>query len=124
MPCSSRARRRSERVRGLIPSSERSSSQKRRLPSARSRITKRVHLPEMISEVRQTGHLALLIALMEAEVTGGTSPRFSEYSGKASETEAWSRGSVAVRPLAALAAGRGKIAACDLLELDQLEPVG
>src|SRR5215207_2117033 len=55
MPSSSSARRRSERVRGEIPSSERSSSQKRARPSARSRITSRVHLPQTMSAVRQTG---------------------------------------------------------------------
>src|SRR6185503_7883007 len=53
-----------DKVRGLIPSSERSSSQNRRLPSARSRIRSSVHLPEMISAVRQTGHRELLIALI------------------------------------------------------------
>src|SRR3954452_8363327 len=56
MPSSSRALRRSERVRGLIPSRERSSSQKRSESSARSRMIRRVHLPEMTSAVRQTGH--------------------------------------------------------------------
>src|SRR4051812_3758121 len=56
-PCSSSARRRSESVRGLIPASERSSSQKRVRPSARSRITRIVHLPEMISAVAVTGQL-------------------------------------------------------------------
>ena len=41
----------SDNVRGLIPSSDRSSSQKRDLPAARSRIRRSVHLPEMISAV-------------------------------------------------------------------------
>src|SRR5919197_982992 len=57
MPSSSSARRRSERVRGLIPCSERSSSQKRERPSARSRITSSVHLPQITSAVRQTGQV-------------------------------------------------------------------
>src|SRR4051812_28397023 len=56
MPSSSSALRRSERVRGLIPSRERSSSQKRIESSARSRMIRRVHLPEITSAVRQTGH--------------------------------------------------------------------
>src|SRR4051794_34626478 len=64
IPSSSSALSRNDRVRGLIPSSERSSSQNRWLPSARSRISSRVHLPEMISAVRQTGHRELLIALI------------------------------------------------------------
>ena len=55
MPSSSSARRRSESVRGEMPSSERSSSQKRARPSARSRITSSVHLPQTMSAVRQTG---------------------------------------------------------------------
>src|SRR4051812_42605368 len=58
IPSSSRARRRSESVRGLMPWSERSSSQKRERPSARSRITSRVHLPQTTSAVRQTGQLS------------------------------------------------------------------
>ena len=61
-PASSSARRRSDRVRGLIPSSDRSSSQKRRLPSARSRITRSVHLPEMISAQQPTGQGSSVIA--------------------------------------------------------------
>ena len=60
MPSSSSARRRSERVRGLIPSSERSSSQKRERPSARSRITSIVHFEQTTSAVRQTGQASLL----------------------------------------------------------------
>src|SRR5215212_5216703 len=56
MPCSSSALRRSDRVRGLMPSSERSSSQNRSAESARSRMIRRVHLPEMTSAVRHTGH--------------------------------------------------------------------
>src|SRR4051794_6184100 len=55
MPSSSSARRRSERVRGEMPWSERSSSQKRDRPSARSRITSSVHLPQTMSAVRHTG---------------------------------------------------------------------
>src|ERR671916_397802 len=55
MPSSSSARRRRESVRGEMPSSERSSSQKRALSSARSRITSSVHLPQTMSAVRQTG---------------------------------------------------------------------
>src|SRR6184192_1775767 len=54
-PQSSSARSRSDSVLGLIPSSERSSSQKRHAPSARSRITRSVHLPEMISAQQLTG---------------------------------------------------------------------
>src|SRR6266853_5246600 len=64
IPSSSSARSRNESVRGLIPSSERSSSQKRLLPSARSRIRISVHLPQTTSAVRQTGHLELLRALI------------------------------------------------------------
>jgi carotenoid cleavage dioxygenase-like enzyme len=48
-----------ERVRGEIPSSERSSSQKRERPSARSRMTRSVHLPQTMSAVRQTGQSEL-----------------------------------------------------------------
>src|SRR5215203_1805063 len=55
MPSSSSARRRSESVRGEMPSRDRSSSQKRALSSARSRITSSVHLPQTMSAVRQTG---------------------------------------------------------------------
>ena len=43
MPSSSSARRRSDSVRGLMPASERSSSQKREQPSARSRTSSSVH---------------------------------------------------------------------------------
>ena len=59
MPSSSSARRRSESVRGLMPVSERSSSQKRERPSARSRMISSVHLPQTISAVRQTGQVSL-----------------------------------------------------------------
>src|SRR5690242_6793439 len=59
MPSSSSARSRSESVRGEMPSSERSSSQKRARPSARSRITRSVHLPHTMSAVRQTGQSEL-----------------------------------------------------------------
>src|SRR5215218_3823779 len=55
MPSSSSARSRSESVRGEMPSSERSSSQKRERCSARSRITRSVHFPQTMSAVRQTG---------------------------------------------------------------------
>ena len=67
MPCSSSARRRSESVRGLMPASERSSSQKRLRPSARSRITRIVHLPQMMSAVAQTGQVgsAILASLAQ-----------------------------------------------------------
>src|SRR3954452_20467600 len=58
MPSSLSARSRSESVRGLMPASERSSSQNRERPSARSRITSRVHLPQTTSAVRQTGQLS------------------------------------------------------------------
>src|SRR5215207_782691 len=64
IPSSSSARRRSDRVRGLIPSSERSSSQKRLLPSERSRMTSNVHLPQTTSAVRQTGQVELEAALI------------------------------------------------------------
>src|SRR5688572_14917498 len=56
IPCSSRARSRRESVRGLIPLSDRSSSQKRIESSARSRMIRSVHFPEMMSAVRQTAH--------------------------------------------------------------------
>ena len=59
IPSSSSARNRRDRVRGLMPCSERSSSQNRERPSARSRITRSVHLPHTISAVRQTGHVSL-----------------------------------------------------------------
>src|ERR1700704_2793498 len=55
---SSSARRRSDSVRGLIPASERSSSQKRERPSASSRTSSNVHLPHTISAVRPTGHVS------------------------------------------------------------------
>src|SRR3954468_14078627 len=55
MPSSSSARRRSDSVRGEMPPSERSSSQKRERPSARSRTMSSVHFPQTISAVRQTG---------------------------------------------------------------------
>src|SRR5436853_3283858 len=61
IPCSSSARSRRDSVRGLIPSSERSSSQKRQHPSARSRISRMVHFPERMSAVAVTGHAALAI---------------------------------------------------------------
>src|SRR3954447_4330292 len=58
-----------------MPSSDRSSWQKRCGPSARSRITRRVHLPEMISAQRLTGHGESDIALRR------------EYSANALRTE-------------------------------------
>src|SRR3954454_8026882 len=58
MPASSSARRRRESVRGLMPASERSSSENREHPSARSRTSSSVHLPQMISAVRQTGQVS------------------------------------------------------------------
>jgi hypothetical protein len=61
MPSASSARSRSDSVRGLIPLSERSSSQKRLRPSARSRITRIVHFPQMISAVAQTGQVGSAI---------------------------------------------------------------
>src|ERR1700733_3886117 len=56
--CSSSARNRSDSVRGLMPASERSSSQKRERPSARSRTRSRVHFPHTISAVLHTGHVS------------------------------------------------------------------
>src|SRR6202167_5852199 len=58
IPSSSSARSRSESVRGLIPASERSSSQKRERPSERSRTSNSVHLPHTTSAVRHTGHVS------------------------------------------------------------------
>src|SRR3954451_19450521 len=60
-PSSSRARRRRESVRGEMPASERSSSQKRERPSARSRTTRIVHLAQTMSAVRHTGQSLLAI---------------------------------------------------------------
>src|SRR3954462_593197 len=64
MPSSSKARRRSERGRGLMPFSERSSSQNRERPSARSRTSSSVHLPQTMSAVRQTGQVASAMPLL------------------------------------------------------------
>src|SRR3954454_20005613 len=64
MPSSSSARRRSESVRGLMPCSERSSSQNRERPSARSRTSSSVHLPQTMSAVRQTGQVASAMPLL------------------------------------------------------------
>src|SRR4051812_10868398 len=82
MPSSSSARRRSESVRGEIPPSERSSSQKRERPSARSRTIRSVHFPQTISAVRQTGQSGSGICVpfyrnaLRTEVTaGGAAPR-------------------------------------------------
>src|SRR4029077_5972422 len=58
IPSYSSARRRGERVRGLMPASDRSSSQKREQPSARSRTSSNVHFPHTISAVLQTGHVS------------------------------------------------------------------
>src|ERR1044072_1869496 len=84
MPSSSKARRRSDSVRGLIPSNERSSSQKRLRPAARSRMTRRGHLPQTMSAVRQTGQRELLSALMrnsrrEADYLASASVALSLY---------------------------------------------
>ena len=57
-PSSSSARRRNESVRGLMPSSARSSSQKRDWPSTSSLIRSSVHFPQTISAVRQTGQVS------------------------------------------------------------------
>jgi hypothetical protein len=67
MPCSSRARSRSDSVRGLMPDSERSSSQNRLRPSAKSRITRIVHLPQMMSAVAQTGQFGSATLAMLAQ---------------------------------------------------------
>src|SRR5215216_6142495 len=58
-PCSSSARRRNDSVRGEIPSSERSSSQKRERPSARSRTKRIVHFPPRTSAQALTGQLSI-----------------------------------------------------------------
>ena len=55
MPSSSSARRRSESVRGEMPSSERSSSQKRARLLGEVADHSSVHLPQTMSAVRQTG---------------------------------------------------------------------
>src|SRR4051794_9273818 len=62
MPSSSSARRRRLSVRGLMPSSERSSSQKRERPSARSRTSRSVHFAHTTSAVAQTGQVSLVTA--------------------------------------------------------------
>src|SRR3954453_956842 len=59
MPCSSSARSRNDSGRGEMPSSDRSSSQKRERPSARSRIRRIVHLPERISAQAVTEQLSM-----------------------------------------------------------------
>src|SRR2546421_6027963 len=59
-PSSSSARRRSESVRGLMPASDRSSSQNRERPSARSRMINSVHLPHTMSDVAHTGHVSFV----------------------------------------------------------------
>src|SRR5215218_178503 len=92
MPSSSRARRRSESVRGLIPSSDRSSSQNRALPSARSRISSSVHFPQTTSAVLQTGQVELLSALMIRSEDQWHLPRFNKCSAKASQTEVLVKG--------------------------------
>src|SRR5690242_10978604 len=78
MPSSSSARRRRLSVRGLIPSSERSSSQKRERPSARSRTRSSVHFAQTTSAVAQTGQVSL--------VTPNTLP--NEVSEKAQKERA------------------------------------
>src|SRR4051794_41754124 len=80
MPASSSARRRSERVRGLMPANERSSSEKRLCPSARSRMSSSVHLPQMISAVRQTGHVSSTATpiLYQLKLCGPALLRFGE----------------------------------------------
>src|SRR5215212_2707816 len=55
IPSSSRARSLSDKVRGEMPVSDRSSSQNRERPSARSRTTRIVHLAQTMSAVRHTG---------------------------------------------------------------------
>src|SRR4051812_4071443 len=77
MPSSSSARRRRLSVRGLMPSSERSSSQKREQPSARSRTSRSVHFAQTTSAVAQTGQVSL--------VTGNTLP--NEARAPAGTTE-------------------------------------
>ena len=57
--CSS-ARSRSDSVRGLIPASERSNSQKRERPSARSRMIRSVHFPHTMSAVAHTGQVSFV----------------------------------------------------------------
>src|SRR3954454_15190652 len=88
IPSSSSARRRSDRVRGLIPASERSSSQKRELPSERSRTSRSVHLPQTMSAVAQTGQL------------GSIAPHFTWWSPGASGGGAGVRHVVHRRPAA------------------------
>src|SRR6266550_3434419 len=58
MPSSSRARRRSDNVRGLIPEHECSSSEKRRGPSERSWTSSAVHFAPMISAHAATEQLS------------------------------------------------------------------
>src|SRR5947207_15959364 len=59
-PSSSSARRRSESVRGLMPASDRSSSQNRERRSARSRMINSVHFPHTMSAVAHTGHVSFV----------------------------------------------------------------
>src|SRR5271155_3837330 len=76
--CSSSARNRSDSVRGLMPASERSSSQKRDVPSARSRTSSRVHFPHTISAVLHTGHVsstAISTDTLPTEVASGRGRR-------------------------------------------------
>src|SRR4051794_4344691 len=76
-PSSSSARSRSDNVRGLMPASERSSSQKREVPSERSRTRSRVHLPQTTSAVRHTGQVGSLATPNtlpnEVQASGGRS---------------------------------------------------
>src|SRR3954465_2258786 len=74
-PCSSSARSRSDSLRGEMPSSDRSSSQKRQRPSARSRISRIVHFPARISAVAVTGQLSMT---SESVVLGAAPPGTAE----------------------------------------------
>src|SRR4051794_38006823 len=64
MPSSSRARRRSDNVRGLMPAHECSSSEKRRGPSERSWTRSAVHFAPMISAQAATEQLSSWMALI------------------------------------------------------------
>src|SRR3954467_9817393 len=99
MPSSSSARRRKLSVRGLMPSSERSSSQKREQPSARSRTSRSVHFAQTTSAVGQTGQVSL--------VTGNTLP--NEARAPAGTTE----GPAGAGP----SKGSGAVALGDIAEL-------
>src|SRR5204863_5959195 len=64
MPSSSRARRRSDNVRGLMPAHECSSSENRRGPSERSWTSSAVHFAPMISAHAATEQLSSWMALI------------------------------------------------------------